>query len=161
MTLLEHEELVSMEDFVGYARYSGGAIELHKKYVVFYKNILPFSWNVYGRTSIIINLSDIDVIEFKGCGWFWGHITISFKHFTKPMKFNFFKWFVPRRIAFNKVMMPFYEYIKDIVMNGWENESVRKVISSNDIKKMGKCPNCDGDISEDMIYCPKCGAKLK
>ena len=161
MILKEHEELVSLDDLIGYARYSGGAIELHKKYVVFYKNFLPFSWNVYGRTSTLINLNDIDVIEYKGCGWFKGHFSISFKHHTKPMKFSFFKWFVPRRMAFNSVMEPFYQYIKDIVMNGWENESVRKVIMSNDLKNIGKCPNCDFDITEDMEYCPKCGVKLK
>ena len=81
MELKKHEKLYSTENLVGYVRFSGGALEVHENYIVFYKNFLPFSWNVYGRTSIIIELSNIDLLEYRGCGWFPGHFAIRFRHY--------------------------------------------------------------------------------
>ena len=161
MELKKHEKLYSTENLVGYVRFSGGALEVHENYIVCYKNFLPFSWNVYGRTSIIIELSNIDLLEYRGCGWFPGHFAICFRHYQRPIKFFFGKWFVWRRKKFNKEMQPLYEFIASKVMVGWEKDRIRKTQSFDELKKIGLCPVCGAKIEEDTSFCDCCGAKVK
>ena len=161
MKLKKRETLYSFDNLIGYVRYSGGAIELHENYVVFYKNFLPFSWNVYGRVSIIINLNDIDLVEHRGCGWFPGHFSFSFKHFKRPITFVFFKWWVWRRKKLNKSIEPLYQFIADKVRIGWQMESYRKIQTVNEIKELGKCPKCGAEVDESLSFCGHCGEKIK
>ena len=161
MKLKKHEKLFSSENLIAYVCYSTGAIELHEDYIVFYKNILPFSCNVCGRKSFLINLSDINQIEYKGCGWYNGFFRLSFKHFQKPLKFIFFKWWVWRSKKLYKLIEPIYQFISNKIMIGWKNESYRKIQTTVEIKQLGVCPKCGSNIDESSDFCGFCGEKIR
>lgn len=168
--LKKHETLYSEEDLVGYVRYSGGAIEVHTDYVVFYKNFLPFSWNVYGRNRVLIKYEEIGGVEFRGCGWFIGHFAFAFKHFLRPKYFFFGKWFVPRRKKINKEIEPLFRYISERVLSlrrlaegEAPSAAPRPVVRPTPVEtpKAPVCPKCGASIDDDMMFCGECGAKLK
>ena len=136
MKLRKHERLYSEKELVGYLRYSGGAIEVHETYVVFYKNFLPLSKFVKGRSSIIINYSDIKSVEYRGCGWFQGWFSFSFKHFLKPLRFMFYRnhfLFLLKRSNVNCHVnrstlskLGFYSHIIGIFFHVWESHTRSK-----------------------------------
>lgn len=165
MELRKHERLYSEKELVGYLRYSGGAIEVHETYVVFYKNFLPLSKFVKGRSSIIINYSDIKSLEYRGCGWFPGWFTFSFKHFLRPLRFMFYRnhflFLLKRSKKLNKQMEPLYRYIANKVMTLWDNENYRKIETISEITASGKCPVCGRVVDENKSFCGNCGTKLK
>lgn len=100
-----------------YQEFSQGAIEVKDGYIVYYKNLLPFTECRKGRMASTVFINDIQHIVYKGCGWFGGVLTFTFKHFNKPLVIHFSKWFVWRRKKLNPKMTPIYEYIKMQVIN--------------------------------------------
>ena len=111
------EAIADNSEVLFYEKYSQGAIEVRQDYIVLYKNWLPFSCFTSGRVSMIIFINDIQHIEYKGCGWFIGVLGLYFKHFNKPVKVGFGKWFFWRRMAFNYKMQPIYEYLRSRVIS--------------------------------------------
>ena len=161
MELKRHEKLYSEENLIGYVRFSGGALEVHENYIVFYKNFLPFSCNVYGRTSVIVSIYNIDIFEFRGCGWFPGHFTMCFRHYQRPKRVWFGKWFVWRRKRFNKEIKPLLDFIAEKVMIGWKRDSIRKIQSFEEMKKINLCPVCGSQLDKDSQFCDYCGTKVR
>ena len=111
------EAIADNSEVLFYEKYSQGAIEVRQDYIVLYKNWLPFSCFTAGRVSMIIFINDIQHIEYKGCGWFVGVLRLYFKHFNKPVRAVFGKWFFWRRISFNNKMQPIYEYLRSRVIS--------------------------------------------
>ena len=104
-------------DILFYEEYSQGAIEVHDDYLVVYRNWLPFTAFKAGRVSMIIFINDIQHIEYKGCGFLLGILSFTFRHFNRPVSILFGKWFIWRRIRFNKRMTPIYDFICSKVIN--------------------------------------------
>ena len=100
-----------------YQEFSQGAIEVKDGYIVYYKNLLPFTKCKNGRVASIVFINDIQHVVYKGCGWFGGILGFTFKHFNKPLTIHFGKFFVWRSKKLNKKMTPIYEYIKMQVIN--------------------------------------------
>ena len=107
-----------------YIEYSQGAIRLDGNIITIYYNWLPFTCFQFGRISKVLFVNDIQMIEFKGSGWFLGTFKFYFKHFNRPAGALFGKWFVWRRFKLNKRIMPFYEYL------------LNKVIANNETNKL-------------------------
>ena len=93
--------------------FSQGAIRVDENAITIYRNWFPFTSVKAGRISTVIFLNDIQRIDFKGSGWFLGLMSFSFKHYNRPVKFVFGKWFVWRRMKLNKKMEPVYKYLLD------------------------------------------------
>ena len=103
-------------DILFYEEFSQGAIEVRADYLVIYRNWLPFTKFKAGRVATVIFINDIQHIEYKGCGWFLGWFGFTWRHYNRPTHMPFGKWFVWRRMAFNKRMIPVYEYIRATVI---------------------------------------------
>ena len=101
-----------------YTEFSQGAIEVYDDYLVIYRNWLPFTKFKYGRIRKIIFINDIQHMTYKGCGFLPGIFGFTFKHFNRPVRFMFNKWFFWRSIPFNSQMTPIFEYLnKKIIEN--------------------------------------------
>ena len=100
-----------------YQEFSQGAIEVKDGYIVYYKNLLPFTKCKKGRVASIIFINDIQHVVYKGCGWFGGILGFTFKHFNKPLTIRFGKMFVWNSKKLNPKMTPIYEYIRMQVIN--------------------------------------------
>ena len=111
------QESKNDHDVLFYVKYSTGAIAVTKDYITIFKNQLPFSKFTKGRVSKIIFINDIQSVEYKGCGWLTGIFGFTFKHPNKPVRVRFGKWFVARRIKFNRKMTPVYQYILSRVID--------------------------------------------
>ena len=157
----KNERLFSDEDLIAYEKHSLGAFELHSDYIVIYKNWLPFRNFIKGRIMHVINLKDIDQFAYKGTGWFGGILCFSYKHFSRPRKFNIFVWWVWRRFKFNNNLTPVFDYISKFVMNAWKSENYRVIETTKEVMEKGICPQCGGSITNDDVFCPQCGNKIK
>lgn len=155
-----YERLHSKENLIAYVKYSNGAIELHEDYVVFYKNWLPFQSFIYGRMATVINLSDIESVSYKGCGFFPAVFFIKLKGSFFPLRFFPRKWFPWTNFDLNPELREIYGFIFEKWTLSWKNDKYRKVQTLDDIKSMGVCPCCGENISKDSVFCDKCGTKL-
>lgn len=113
-----HERLHDAGNAIRYVKFSTGAIELHKNYVVFYNNLYPFQRAVNGRNSTVISFDDIVSITYKGCGWYPGYYIIKLKH-QHTFRFLLFKWFVWGRKKVNNDLRSIYGYIFGKVQKSW------------------------------------------
>ena len=114
----QHERLHEPSNVIRYVKFSTGAIELHKNYVVFYNNLYPFQRAVNGRNSTVISFDDIVSITYKGCGWYPGYYIIKLKH-QHTFRFLLFKWFVWGRKKVNNDLRSIYGYIFGKVQKSW------------------------------------------
>lgn len=160
MELRKHERLHSEENLVNYVKFSTGAIELHEDYVVFYRNIFPFTKGVHGRTSTIINFDDIAVVTYKGTGWLRGGYRIRLKNVMLPVHFLITNWFPWTNYKLNFQLREIYKFIFEKVQISWKNDKCRKIQTFEEIKKLGNCPVCNHEIAEGSVFCDKCGVKL-
>ena len=94
-----------------YVEFSQGAIRLDGNVITIYRNWLPFTFFKFGRVAKVFYLNDIQMIDFKGSGWFLGIFRFYFKHFNRPASIAFGKWFVWRRFKLNRRIKPLYEYL--------------------------------------------------
>lgn len=161
MELLKHERLHSTENLVAYVRHSGGAIELHEDYVVFYHNLFLNSKCVHGRYSAVINFDDIRAMYYKGIGWYPGFYIFFLKGMNHAHKFVLTKHFVWRAKKLNLELRPIYEFIFNKVQIAMKQDKYRKIQTFEEIKMQGNCPVCGELIVENSSFCSKCGHKLE
>ena len=106
---------IETPDIANTIEFSGGAITVEGNKITVYQNWLPFTKFKYGRIARVIYLNDIQQIVFKGTGWFPGTMRFYFKHFNFSLTVPISKWFIWRRMAFNKKLTPFYEELLEKV----------------------------------------------
>ena len=121
LRLVDQEEEMNIQNITDnnaiYLEDSFGAIRIEGNTITLYYNWLPFTFFRFGRISKTLYLNDIQMIEYKGTGWFIGYMKFYFKHFNRPARVFFSKWFVWRRFSFNKKLSKVYAHLLNNISN--------------------------------------------